>query len=79
MPPKVSVIGEFKKWTPLVHLCEFVRQPTVESIFQLRGALPNWFQLTHARRPHGSNASNARLTTSLMDNLDGSILPHVLY
>jgi hypothetical protein len=32
----------------LVHVCEFVRQQTVESIFQLQGTLPNWLRLTHA-------------------------------
>jgi hypothetical protein len=32
----------------LVHVREFVRQQTIESIFQLQGAWPNWFRLTHA-------------------------------
>jgi hypothetical protein len=32
----------------LVHVREFVRQETIESIFQLQGAWPNWFRLTHA-------------------------------
>jgi hypothetical protein len=32
----------------LVHLSELVRQQTVESIFQLQGALPICFRLTHA-------------------------------
>jgi len=32
----------------LIHLRELVWQQTVESIFQLQGALPNWLRLTHA-------------------------------
>jgi len=32
----------------LVHVSEFVWQQTIESIFQVQGALPNWFRLTHA-------------------------------
>jgi hypothetical protein len=32
----------------LINVSEFVRQQTIESIFQLQGALPNWLRLTHA-------------------------------
>jgi hypothetical protein len=32
----------------LVHLSQLVWQQTIESIFQLQGALPNWLRLTHA-------------------------------
>jgi hypothetical protein len=32
----------------MVNVREFVRQQTIESIFQLQGALPNWLRLTHA-------------------------------
>jgi hypothetical protein len=32
----------------LVHVSEFLWQQTIESIFQLEGALPNWLRLTHA-------------------------------
>jgi hypothetical protein len=32
----------------LTHVREFVWQQTVESIFQLESAVPNWFRLTRA-------------------------------
>jgi len=32
----------------LVHVRELVWQQTIESIFQLHSALPNWLRLTHA-------------------------------
>jgi hypothetical protein len=32
----------------LIHVCQLVWQQTIESIFQLQDALPNWFRLTHA-------------------------------
>jgi hypothetical protein len=46
---------------------QLVWQQTVEAIFQLQSAVPNWFRLTRALAL-AATANGARLTTSLMDN-----------